>query len=224
MFGNNPVSPPKKSDGTKLDVQEIFSTFQGEGVFTGFPAVFIRLGGCNLVCKFCDTEFDSHQELSVQDIIKKTLALADVNGKRIYNLAVITGGEPLRQNIIPLCQMLLANNFEVQIETNGTLFQNLPEQVDIICSPKNVSGKYQKIRPDLLPKISAFKFLISAENPSYNDIAEIGQSTYQIPVYLQPIDEYDEGKNQQNRKRTIELARKYGARLSLQTHKFWGIE
>lgn len=224
MFGDNPILPPKKSDGFKLDVQEIFATFQGEGIFTGFPAVFIRLGGCNLACKFCDTEFDSYQEMVLSEVIDKTLKLSDQNQKRIYNLIVITGGEPLRQNIIPLCEELLKLNFKVQIETNGTLFQDLPKQVDIVCSPKNVSGKYQMIRGDLLPKISAFKFLISANNKNYSDISEIGQNQNQTPVYLQPIDEYNEEKNRQNRILTIELARKYGYRLSLQTHKFWGID
>lgn len=224
MFGNNPILPPKKSDGLRLDVQEIFATFQGEGIFTGYPAVFIRLGGCNLACKFCDTEFDSYYELTLEEIISQTLQLADQNEKRIYNLAVITGGEPLRQNIIPLCNELLENGFKVQIETNGTLFQDLPSSVDIVCSPKNVFGKYCSVRADLLPKISAFKFLISANNKNYNDVSEIGQSKYQTPVYLQPIDEYNEKKNQANRSLTIELAHKYGYRLSLQTHKFWGIE
>ncbi len=223
MFGNNPILPPKKTDGQNLDVQEIFATFQGEGIFTGFPSIFIRLGGCNLACAFCDTEFDSYKNLSLKKVLEKTKKLAEKKGKRTHNLVVITGGEPLRQNIIPLCRELLKENFQVQIETNGTLFQNLPNQVNIICSPKNPTGKYYPIRPDLLPKISAFKFLISAHNKNYNFVPKVGQSQYQTPVYLQPIDEYDEKKNEDNRQLTLKLAQKNGCRLSLQTHKFWGI-
>jgi organic radical activating enzyme len=224
LFGNNPILPPKKSNGLKLDVQEIFSTFQGEGIFTGYPAIFIRLGGCNLACSFCDTDFDSPLEIDLQDIMEKILNLANFNEKRIYNLAVITGGEPLRQNIKPLCEKLLENGFQVQIETNGTLFQDLPKRVNIVCSPKNTSGKYHPIRLDLLAKISAFKFLICAHDKKYNYVPEIGQSKYNIPSYLQPIDEQDESRNQENHKLTIELAKKHGCRLSLQTHKFWGID
>ena len=126
-FGNNPILAPKITDGKALDVQEIFATFQGEGIFTGFPAVFIRLGGCNLACKFCDTEFDSYQNLSLEEIILETKKLSENNKKRTHNLIVITGGEPLRQNIIPLCEELIQDGFVVQIETNGTLYRKLKE-------------------------------------------------------------------------------------------------
>ncbi|MCE3255333.1 MAG: 7-carboxy-7-deazaguanine synthase QueE [Rickettsiaceae bacterium] len=222
MFGNNPILAPVKSDGKNLDVQEIFATFQGEGIFTGFPAVFIRLGGCNLACKFCDTEFDSYKKLSLEEILFKARNLAAENGT--IKLAVITGGEPLRQNIVPLCKSLIKEGFTVQIETNGTLFQDLPKKVNIVCSPKNPNGKYYPIRPDLLQKISAFKFLISADNKNYNFVPEVGQTKNKIPVYLQPMDEYDQKKNQKNRQLVLKLARENGCRLSLQTHKLWGID
>jgi 7-carboxy-7-deazaguanine synthase len=223
MFGKNLIRAPKKGDGSILEIQEIFATFQGEGPFTGYPAIFIRLGGCNLACSFCDTEFDSFDEMLIDDIITTAKNLAGNEAKRIYNLVVITGGEPLRQPIIKLCQKLLEENFQVQIETNGTLFQDLPIEVSIICSPKNNGNGYYPIRPDLLERISAFKFLISAENNNYRIIPEIGQNKFNIPVYVQPIDEYNEEKNQLNRKLTLELAHKYGCRISLQTHKFWDI-
>ena len=223
-FGNNQILAPKKSDGLSLDVQNIFRTFQGEAIFTGFPAIFIRLGGCNLACKFCDTEFDSYQNMALEEVSSKVKNLSNNDDVGTHNLVVITGGEPLRQNIIPLCKTLLKNNFRVQIETNGTLFQKLPKKVDIICSPKNNFNGYHLIRQDLLPKISAFKFLISAHNKNYNFVPQVGQNQYNTPVYLQPIDEYDETKNQKNRKLTLELATKFGYRISLQTHKFWGID
>ncbi|MFT5703854.1 MAG: organic radical activating enzyme [Rickettsiales bacterium] len=223
MFGSNPILPPKSSDGKKLDIQEIFKTFQGEGIFTGYPAIFIRLGGCNLACKFCDTEFDSFEEMSLEKITQKTIKLAKTDEERTHNLVVITGGEPLRQNIKPLCDELLKEGFEVQIETNGTLFQELPKKVNIVCSPKNSSGKYYQIREDLLANISAFKFLISTSNKKYNFVPDIGQSKFRTPVYLQPIDEYDEKKNEKNRKLVLKLAAANGCRISLQTHKFWKI-
>jgi len=224
-FGNNHILPPKKSDGLLLDVQDIFKTFQGEGIRTGFPAVFIRLGGCNLACPFCDTEFDSYQNLALEEVILEVTKLSEGDdGIKTHDLVVITGGEPLRQNIIPLCEILLKNSFKVQIETNGTLFQKLPKKVEIVCSPKNNFNGYHPIRPDLLSRISAFKFLISAHNTNYSFVPELGQNQYGTPVYLQPIDEYDEAKNQANRQLTLKLATKFGYRLSLQTHKFWGID
>ena len=223
MFGNNPILPPKKSDGLTLDVQEIFKTFQGEGVFTGFPAIFLRLGGCNLTCKFCDTEFDSDKNWKLTEILKEIENLSKNGQKITHKLVVITGGEPMRQNLKPLITQLIEKKYQIQIETNGTLFQDLPQEIDIICSPKNSSGKYYEIRKDLLSRISAFKILISKNDQNYNFVPDIVKSDPDIPIYLQPIDEYDEEKNAQNRKLTLELAEKNGYRISLQTHKFWKI-
>src|SRR5690606_33313693 len=156
MFGKNPILPPKKGDGSILDVHKIFATFQGEGPFVGYPAIFIRLSGCNLSCDFCDTEFDSYESIAVEEIIRKVKNLSENEGKRIYKLIVISGGEPFRQPIEKLCQKLISKEFQVQIETNGTLYRELPKEVKIICSPKNSGGGYKTIRNDLLPKISAF--------------------------------------------------------------------
>jgi 7-carboxy-7-deazaguanine synthase len=224
MFGKNKILGPALGDGNSLSIQEIFATFQGEGIYSGYPAVFIRLGGCNLACSFCDTEFDSYQELSLASIIEKTLDLAKNESQKIVRkLVVITGGEPLRQPIEKLCQELINLDFLVQIETNGTLFRNLSSQVKIICSPKN-NNNYPQIRLDLLARISAFKFIISAHNPYYNFVPQLGQKSYQIPVYLQPMDEYEEFKNNANKKLVLKLAAESGYIISLQTHKIWGIE
>jgi 7-carboxy-7-deazaguanine synthase len=221
MFGKNKILKPKKGDGSKLDIREIFSTFQGEGIYTGYPAIFIRLGGCNLKCSFCDTQFDDFRELELEEVLKQ---VSDLNKESPAQLIVITGGEPMRQQIAKLCENLIDEGFLIQIETNGTLFQELPRQVKIICSPKNPNGKYHQIRPDLLERINGFKFIISAHDKNYQDVAQVGQDKFNTPIYLQPMDEYDKEKNKRNRERTLELAKKNGYRISLQTHKYWGIE
>ena len=56
----------EQHSGDFLDIQEIFPTLQGEGPFVGQGAIFIRLGGCNLKCNFCDTEFDSFKNFSLK--------------------------------------------------------------------------------------------------------------------------------------------------------------
>jgi 7-carboxy-7-deazaguanine synthase len=225
MHGQNPIRPPVSSDGSLLDVKHIFPTLQGEGMFTGHPAVFIRLGGCNLACSFCDTDFEDYAAMPVPDILAQAGLLAENEAHvRVRHLIVITGGEPLRQNIAPLCEALLAAGFTVQVETNGTLWRPLPEAVHIVCSPKNTGQGYFPVREDLLARVDAFKFIISQHDPKYDHVPDIGQHVYGTPVYVQPMDEYDDALNAQNRAHALHLAQVHGYILSLQTHKLLGIE
>lgn len=219
MFGKNPIRSAVKGDGHMLEVQHIFPTLQGEGPYTGHPSVFIRLGGCNLACHFCDTEFESFKPMPLAEIIE---TVKHISGAA--RLAVITGGEPLRQNINPLCESLIEMGFTVQIETNGTLFQPLPQAVKIICSPKNTGQGYFPIRPDLLPRINAFKFILSASHPLYQTVGDVGQTQYTTPIYVQPMDEYHPEKNAENLAYAAKMAQANGYILSLQTHKILGIE
>lgn len=223
MFGKNPIRPPVAGDGNQLDVVAIFSTLQGEGPHAGVPSVFLRLGGCNLACSFCDTEFEQFSSQSLDEVLKDIEVQAKENGKRVRNLVVITGGEPLRQPIETLCVRLIDAGFMVQIETNGTLWRNLPEAVEIVCSPKATQGRYFPVRDDVLTRTNALKFLIDAEDIAYNHVPEIGQNAYNIPVFVQPMDVADPIRNAANRARAVALASQYGYRLSLQMHKWLNI-
>lgn len=223
MQGNNPIRPPIAGDGQILEVKRLFPTLQGEGPFAGQPAVFVRLGGCNLACSFCDTEFEGFKPMPIATIVQRVVEQA--GGKeRVRHLVVITGGEPLRQNIAPLCEQLLEAGFKVQIETNGTLWRPLPDEVNIVCSPKNTGKGYMPVREDLLSHADALKFVVSVHDPLYQRIAEVGQEKYAIPVYVQPMDEWDEKRNAANVAYATEMAQKNGYRLSLQLHKYLGIE
>lgn len=215
MFGKNPIRGLEPGDGSILLVQEIFYTIQGEGPYSGMPAVFIRLGGCNLACAFCDTEFESFKPMALEEIsiaVKK-------QGQSKARFAVITGGEPLRQNIAPLCEMLIKAGFLVQIETNGTLFRPLPDAVKIVCSPKNL----QSLRPDLLARLDALKFVVSERVEQYKNVPDLGQNQHEIPVYVQPMDEHDDQQNRINMKYAAEMAKANGYMLSIQLHKVIGI-
>ena len=225
MFGQNPIRKPEKHDGTRLHVQELFATLQGEGPFSGWPAIFVRFGGCNLACDFCDTEFESFTEWDVVDMLAEIGRLSCKDSRRISNLVVITGGEPLRQEIAPLCNQLLDQGYLVQIETNGTLFRGLPYGVDIICSPKAVNGRYGPLRDDVLSRAVALKFIISKTKAGHDHVPDVGQSCYpQLPIYVQPMDEQDAVKNMENQTYTTQLCLRHGYRLSLQTHKIVGID
>ncbi len=225
MRGKNPKRAAINSDGSELEVQNIFATIQGEGPNVGEGAVFIRLGGCNLACEFCDTEFETFKTFKTDDAIAeiKKLSLNSL-GQRVRQLVVITGGEPFRQPIEYLCQQLIAQKFKVQIETNGTIYRPVSDEVEIVCSPKNTGNGYAAIRPDLLPRVTAFKFIISAGDTKYNDVAEVGQSQFNTPVYVQPMDEYDANKNRKNIELVKELAQQKGYKLSLQMHKILGLD
>lgn len=222
MFGNNKILKPFYNDGKILDIVEIFLTIQGECIYAGTPAIFVRLGGCNLACKFCDTEFDNYKSLNIEKIISKIEILASQN-KVKTKLVVITGGEPFRQNISLLCEKLVKNDYLVQIETNGTLFLKLPQEVKIICSPKISGGIYHQIRSDLLKITTAFKFLISDTKTGYNEIPEIGQSIYHQPVYVQPMDEYSDELNKKNIELALKICKDNNYIISLQTHKILNI-
>lgn len=225
MFGQNPKRAPLIGNGETLEVKNIFKTIQGEGPFVGEPAVFIRLGGCNLACTFCDTNFEDFETLNLKAIIDKTIKLTKNSlGLKTVKLIVITGGEPLRQPIEKLCQELINLRFAVQIETNGTIYRNLPGGVHIVCSPKAGINGYKNIREDMLEKISAIKFLVAKNLQNYNSVSEVGQSKYNIPVYIQPIDQNDESLNKENVEFAIAIALETGNRISAQMHKYLNIE
>ncbi len=223
MFGDNPIRQPLKGDGNALEVHSIFATLQGEGPLAGTPAVFIRLGGCNLACDFCDTEFENFAARPLTEITREADHLSrNAAGERVCGLIVITGGEPLRQPVGPLCELLLSEGFEVQIETNGTLFRPLDARVKIVCSPKAANGNYHPLREDLLSRLDAIKFIISTRTP-YHQVVELGQTAHGIPVYVQPMDACDAALNAANLALAQRLAQQHGYRLSLQLHKILGI-
>ena len=111
-----------------MKVVDIFSSFQGEGYYTGVRATFIRLGGCNLNCYFCDTDWSIWKEFNITEIIKL------VEDK----LVVITGGEPLLQDLDDLVLELKKDDHIIAIETNGTIEPSkiVKENCYITVSPK----------------------------------------------------------------------------------------
>lgn len=111
-------------------VNNIFYTLQGEGWFTGVPAVFVRFARCNLRCAFCDTDFRAGLDMTLQDI---EATLMQYPSRHV----VLTGGEPSLQADAPLLGMLHGMGAFVQIETNGT--RPLPPGIDwVTMSPKTL--------------------------------------------------------------------------------------
>lgn len=218
-----------------LDVHSLFYTIQGEGPFAGRPAIFIRLAGCNLQCPMCDTDYtDGRYKASVPGIVGKVYSLAEHLPKSNPPLVVITGGEPFRQYLSDLIIELLGEGFPVQIETNGTLYQELPwcDELTIVCSPK--TGALNK---HLVPHIDAFKYVLDADSVSSYDglpLSALGHPNsgqvarppagFSGTIYLQPID--DHKATPLNNFMTEHLAAcvkscmAYGYTLGLQLHKY----
>ena len=112
----------------KLIINEIFYSLQGEGARAGRPSIFIRLSKCNLRCSFCDTEYDSGEEMSLEEIHK------DIE-KFGCKWIVWTGGEPTLQLTDEIVAFFKSKGYMQAIETNGT--RKVPQGIDYItCSPK----------------------------------------------------------------------------------------
>lgn len=232
----NTQRPEKQvvGNGLYLAVNSIFYTIQGEGPFAGSPSIFVRLAGCNLQCPMCDTEYTTRQEFSFVQISEMIASEIKANGKT--DLVVITGGEPFRQPIKTFVNELLVSGYRVQIETNGTLFQQLPfshPRLTIVCSPK--SGAINK---NLAPYIQAYKYVatkaslehssdglptIALEHPNGGGLAR-PHDGFVGDVFLQPVDEQNQERNGENLKAVVNSCLKNNYRLCLQIHKLVGVD
>ncbi len=209
-------------------VKSIFGpTLQGEGLHTGMPCLFLRLAGCNAwdgrpetraasACPYCDTDFLGGEALELEVIVTRLRALLPSTPDSRFGV-VLTGGEPLLQ-ADGLLLLELAERFAwIDIETNGTRRCPVhPDNVFISCSPKAISNQPILVDPDwwkiLVPDQVAFLTVALASGK---------------PVFVQPTcpDGGPSGpKYEQNLRRCIELCYRHGCRLSLQMHKYIGVE
>ena len=189
-----------------LQLSEIFYSIQGEGTWSGTPAVFVRLAGCNLACDFCDTDYSLKFFKSVPEVVA---AVREVGGE--CPMVILTGGEPLAQReTLDLIDALRRDGRRVHIESNGTIFTELPDDVWLCVSPKERVDERMALRAD------EAKLIVDERIPEEHLPLFAGKRT----ILLQP-----EG----NKRRNIELALEYAKthparfRLSLQTHKLIGV-
>ena len=157
---------------------EAFYTIQGEGFHQGKAAYFIRLGGCDVGCVWCDVKDSWNADLHPQKTIEEILSEAVSNPGR---MAVITGGEPLMHDCSPLTSALHEKGFQTNIETSGSY--PLSGEWDWIClSPK----KFKATLPEILPLANELKIIIF--NKTDFDWAEqwAAQVSPNCRLYLQP--------------------------------------
>ena len=229
----------------RLAISEVFYSIQGEGKTTGVPSVFVRLGGCNLMCGGMGTQFDNElhngatwrcdtievwmkaQSKEYKDILPDDCIKAIKNGAHM----IITGGEPLMQStsvegFIEWCQTQFNPSLFVEIETNGTIVpsEKLKGLVGLWnCSPKlSNSGNDKGIRInvaalDELNKLNTqFKFVITTEDDFDEMTQDFGFLT-KDKIVLMPS-----GENQellaQSKYIVVELAKKHYLNFTTRLH------
>jgi organic radical activating enzyme len=172
---------------TKLPVMESFYTLQGEGYHQGRAAYFIRLGGCDVGCVWCDVkdswDADAHSKFSIDEIINKANSewLVANDSLSLKPLIVITGGEPLMHNLDELTKAIQTQGFETNIETSGS--SPLSGSWNWIClSPK----KFKAPLPEILSLANELKIVVF--NKTDFDWAEkyAAQVNPNCKLYLQP--------------------------------------
>nr|WP_314801399.1 7-carboxy-7-deazaguanine synthase QueE [uncultured Capnocytophaga sp.] len=141
--------------GEVLPLMEAFYTLQGEGFYKGTAAYFIRLGGCDVGCHWCDVKesWDAslHTLTPIESIVQKALQYSKT--------IIITGGEPLMYNLLPLTQLLKSKGARTHIETSGA--HPLTGIWDWIClSPK----KNKRPLPLIHQKANELKMIIYNQN------------------------------------------------------------
>lgn len=193
-------------------VMEHFYTIQGEGAYTGCPAYFIRLGGCDVGCVWCDVkdswDASAHPAMSVAQlttIVKETPA----------QIVVITGGEPAMYDLNPLISYLKSHSIRVHIETSGAY--PILGQPDWIClSPK----KFKFPVPETLIRAQEFKAVVYHKTDIDWALTFLTQLNDGCMLFLQP----EWSKSEQMTPLIIDFVKANPQwRISLQTHKFLNI-
>lgn len=169
---------PQINTGVAYPVMESFYTIQGEGFYQGRAAYFIRLGGCDVGCFWCDVkdswDASRHPEIPVEQLVREA-------SSHPGRMAVITGGEPLLHDCAPLTAALKNAGFQTNIETSGS--SPLSGQWDWIClSPK----KFKAPLPENLPRANELKVVIYNKSDFQWAEEHAMQVSSGCKLYLQP--------------------------------------
>jgi 7-carboxy-7-deazaguanine synthase len=138
-------------------ISEIFWSAQGEGLASGVSAVFVRLAGCSLRCPYCDTR-RAWARGRAMETAAVAAAVGELKAAHPRARLVLTGGEPLEQELSGLLAAFRRRRYFVAVETNGLHFQDLPVDWWTV-SPKDVAG--YRVNPRLLARAGEFKLLVT---------------------------------------------------------------
>jgi 7-carboxy-7-deazaguanine synthase len=196
----------------KLPLMEMFYTLQGEGVYAGQAAFFIRLGGCDVGCVWCDVKESwdaaAHPQVSVEEIVETAAQYP-------ARIAVITGGEPAMYNLLPLCHSLQRLGFRVHIETSGA-YPLLGRFDWITVSPK----KFKAPLDEVVSRADELKVIVFNRSDFSWAEAHATHCSEKCIMLLQP--EWD--KSAEMTPLIIDYVKSNPRwRISLQTHKWMNI-
>lgn len=193
-----------------VHINNLFHTFQGEGLHAGRRSLFVRMPKCNLKCSWCDTSFDTSNETTFEQFISFALTEA-------HRFAVITGGEPLMNKDTPEVISWLKNHgYEVAVETNGT-FPYL-EGIDwVTCSPKR--DACYKVHRLLKPHVNEYKYVVD-EGFDFDLLKRHKDDPDHVRLSLSP----EFGSFEESLRKIFSFIQENPRwRISLQTHKWMKI-
>lgn len=218
-------------------INELFQTLQGEGYFTGVPAIFIRLQGCPVGCSWCDTKHTwerlAEKETGMEAILTKSAEsdawgaaspaeLADIIRRQGYTArhVVITGGEPALYDLFALTSQLESQGFRCQIETSGTHEIRCSDGTWVTVSPKvNMRGGL-KVLAQALERADEIKHPVARQR-DIDDLdallATLNDDKGRV-IALQPVSQKESAT-----RLCIETCIARNWRLSMQTHKYLNI-
>ena len=200
------------AQGKMLPLMEAFYTIQGEGFHSGKSAFFLRIGGCDVGCHWCDVKESWNSELHPPTFLNK---MVDQVMDYPCNTVVVTGGEPLMWNMQPLTDALHQKNLDVHIETSGAY--PLTGEFDWIClSPKKNSPPLDTI----IPKADELKVIIYNMDDFKWAESFVKKTHKSCQLYLQP----EWSKSTEMMPKIVDYVMQNPKwKISLQTHKFMNI-
>jgi len=202
-----------------MKITEIFSSIQGESTFCGFPCTFIRVTGCNLRCRYCDTSyaFEEGEELKLDQILNRVSEVG-------ISLVELTGGEPLLQGeCYLLIKLLLEEGYTVLLETNGSITlekvdRRVVKIMDIKCPSSEMSAHMDFSNIAYLDQKDEVKFVI-ADREDFGwakRIIDRYRLMEKCKVLISPV--YSELEAREAARWILE--ERLPVRLQLQLHKF----
>ena len=199
-------------NGFSLPLMEAFHSIQGEGFFSGKSSYFLRIGGCDVGCHWCDVKESWDPNLHPLTEVDKIVE--DIK-KYSVKIVVITGGEPLMWNLEYLCKKLKNLDLKIHLETSGAY--NLSGEFDWIClSPK----KNLKPLNEVQVIADELKVIVSNKNDIKWAIDQSNKVNSDCKLYLQP----EWSKKEIILPKIIDFVSKnHNWRISLQTHKYMNL-